>query len=57
MDQIQIQAQDISGNWRTFHITQNQSALIIMGMKNLQRQFPNARIRAVDMNGKIVDIL
>lgn len=57
MEQIQIQVQDLTGNWRTFGVTQNQSNLILMEMQNLQRKFPKQRIRAVDMSGRIVDIL
>ena len=57
MDQVQIQLQDITGNWRTYHITLNNSQRILSEMKQLSNQFPNQRVRAVDMDGKIVDIL
>jgi hypothetical protein len=54
---VQIQAQDLSGNWRTYLITMNNSQLILMRMKELQSQFPNFRVRAVDHQGRLVDIL
>lgn len=57
MEQVQIQLQDITGNWRTFHITINDSQRIISEMKQLSDRHPNQRVRAVDMDGKIVDIL
>ena len=57
MDYVQIQVQDQSGTWRTYLNTQNNSQLILMRMKELQRQFPNFRIRAVDQQGKVLDIL
>jgi hypothetical protein len=57
MDQVQIQLQDISGNWRTFHITQNNSQMILSEMKQLSSRFPSQRVRAIDMDGKLVDIL
>ena len=57
MDQVDIQAQDISGNWRTYHTTQNQSQKILIEMKTLKRSHPNFRVRAVDKNGRVVDIL
>lgn len=57
MDLIEIQTQDLSGNWRTYTITQNNSQLVTMAMKNLKEQFPEHRIRAVDSNGKLVDML
>ncbi len=57
MNQVQIQLQDTTGNWRTFGITQNNSQQILFEMKHLSSNFPNQRVRAVDMDGKIVDIL
>lgn len=57
MDNINLQVQDETGNWRTYTVTQNNSQLIIMGMRQLQWQFPDKRIRAVDSNGRLVDIL
>lgn len=56
MDQVQIQLMDESGNWRTYSYTPNNSVLYRDGMRQLQWQFPYARIRAVDMNGRVIDI-
>lgn len=56
-EQVQIQLQDITGNWRTYNITLNNSQKILSEMKQLSYQFPDQRVRAVDMNGRIVDIL
>ena len=57
MDYVQIQVQDQSGNWRTYINTQNNSQLILIRMKELKRQFPNLRVRAVDANSRIIDLL
>jgi hypothetical protein len=57
MNQVQIQLQDTTGNWRTYHITLNNSQMILSEMRQLASHFPNQRVRAVDMDGKIVDIL
>lgn len=57
MDSVQIQAQDTSGNWRTYLIVMNQSQRIVSEMRTLQARYPDYRVRAVDINGKIVDIL
>ena len=57
MDMISIQLQDISGNWRTYQVTQNNSLLIIQAMRSLKEQFPERRVRAVDGNERLVDIL
>jgi hypothetical protein len=54
---IQIQLQDTTGNWRTYGMTVNISFVITGEMKSLASRFPNQRVRAVDMDGKIVDIL
>jgi hypothetical protein len=56
-DFVQIQAQNTSGIWITYNLAQNQSFLILEGMRQLQWQFPDARIRAVDMNGRLIDKL
>lgn len=57
MDQVQIQLQDETGNWRTYQVTLNHSQYIISGMRSLQSQFPNSRIRTIDMNGRLIDML
>jgi hypothetical protein len=57
MNQVQIQLQDTTGNWRTFHVTLNNSQMILSEMKQLSSRYPNQRVRAVDMDGKLVDIL
>jgi hypothetical protein len=57
MDNVQIQLQNISGNWQTLGVTINNSQRILSEMQQLASRFPNQRVRAVDMSGKIVDIL
>ena len=54
---VQIQLQDTSGNWRTYGVTQDNSKRILSEMKQLASRFPDQRVRAVDMEGKLVDIL
>ena len=57
MDRVEIQAQDTTGNWRTYHVTDSNSQRILSEMKSLQERYSNYRVRAVDQNGRIVDIL
>jgi hypothetical protein len=57
MGMIEIQVQDTTGNWRTYSMTQNVSALITEAMRSLKWQFPEQRVRAVDGNGRLVDSL
>lgn len=56
MDMVEVQMQDPSGNWRTYSSSQNIPAIYRDNMRQLQWQFPDARIRAVDSNGRVVDI-
>ena len=55
IDQVEIQLQDESGNWRTSAVTVNISAIIRARMDEVKRQFPNGRVRAVDGDGRMVD--
>ena len=57
MDRIEIQAQDTSGMWRTYHVTMNDSQRILAEMQSIKSRYPSYRVRAVDQNGRIVDIL
>jgi hypothetical protein len=57
MDNVYIQAQDTSGMWRTYHVTMNNSQRILSEMKSLKDRYPNFRVRAVDENGRLLDIL
>jgi hypothetical protein len=53
---IQIQA-DFSGNWRTVSHVMNNSQYITHAMKSVSKMHPTKRIRAVDSNGRLVDML
>jgi hypothetical protein len=57
MDSVMIQARDTTGNWRTYLIVMNESQRILSEMKSLQSRYPDYRIRAVDNNGRIIDML
>ena len=58
MDNVEIQVLDISNNWRTYNIVTNTNpAMIRSAMEGLRWQFPERRIRAVDNNGRLIDIL
>ena len=56
-ENVSIQLMDKSGNWRTFATVANFPIRITQEMKNLQNRFPTQRVRAVDKDGKLVDIL
>ena len=56
-DQIEVQLQDLTGNWRTFAITMNDSQLINAQMKELKDRYPDMRVRAIDSSGRVVDLM
>jgi len=55
-DSVEVQLQDESGNWRTMAVTVNVSAIIRARMEEVQRQFPRSRVRAVDREGRLLDM-
>jgi lipoate synthase len=55
---VEIQAQDTTGNWRTYHITNiNNSQVVLIEMRSLKRRYPDSRVRAVDRSGRLIDLL
>lgn len=58
MEDVEIQAQDTTGNWRTYHITNtSNSQRILIEMRSLKSRYPDFRVRAVDGNGRLIDLL
>ena len=57
MDDVEIQLQDTTGNWRTHMITSNNSQMILIRMKELKARHPDLRVRAVTRDGRLVDML
>jgi len=55
---VEIQAQDTTGNWRTYHITNiNNSQVVLNEMKSLKSRYPDFRVRAVNRSGRLIDLL
>ena len=56
---VEIQAQDTSGNWRTYHVTPASSNMqrVLSEMKTLKQRLPDYRVRTIDEDGRVVDIL
>jgi hypothetical protein len=52
-----IEYQDPLGNWITVVTVPNESPLILSGMKSVAVLYPGKRVRAVDQDGKLIDIL
>jgi hypothetical protein len=55
-ERVEIQIQD-GGNWRTIHITFNNSQLILNEMKTLKQRYPDKRVRAINNNGRMIDMI
>ncbi len=55
--QIQVDIGNPSGSWRTLSTTMNNAQYIAHAMKQLSNRYPDKRIRAVDANGRLVDML
>ena len=54
---IAIQYQDVLGNWITSVTVPNEPPVILSGMKSVAVLYPGKRVRAVDQDGKLIDIL
>jgi hypothetical protein len=52
-----IEYQDPLGNWITVATVPSQPPLILNGMKSVAVLYPGKRVRAVDQDGKLIDIL
>jgi hypothetical protein len=57
MDSVYIQAQDNSGMWRTYSVIMNHPQRILAEMRSIQSRYPGYRVRAVDQNDRVLDIL
>lgn len=53
---VEIQIQQVNGNWRTYQHVMNESMYITRAMQSLSRSYPGKRIRAA-MGNRVVDIL
>ena len=55
---VEIQVQDITGNWRTYQITNNTNSQVVLAeMRSLKSRYPDFRVRAVDRTGHLIDLL
>lgn len=57
MNEAVIQYQDNSGNWVPVGTVPNQSPLILQGMRRASDYYHGNRVRAVDVDGRVLDIL
>ena len=56
MDQVYIEVQEQSGNWQRGGMTNNQPMEINVRLNEAQARNGGRRVRAVTINGQLVDI-
>lgn len=54
---IMIQVQFSAGDWRTINSTVNDMQYIIRAMHQASSMYKDQRVRAVDENGRLVDMM
>jgi hypothetical protein len=54
---IAIQYQDVLGNWITSITVPNEPPVILNGMKSVAILCQGRRFRAIDQDGKLIDML
>jgi hypothetical protein len=54
---IAIQYQYALGNWITSGTVPNEPPVVLNGMKSVAVLYPGKRVRAVDQDGRLIDIL
>jgi hypothetical protein len=54
---VSIQYQDASGNWITSTTVPNEPQVVLNGMKSVALLCQGRRVRAVDHDGKVIDLL
>jgi len=57
MNEVIIQFQDASGMWVSVQTIPHNSMMILNAMNDTKRQYPTLRVRAVDQQGRLIDIL
>jgi|tagenome__1003787_1003787.scaffolds.fasta_scaffold20970098_7 hypothetical protein len=57
VDPISIQIQDYGGNWRTVANVWNNAQRMIFELRSVQSRYPDRRVRAIDQDGRLIDML
>ena len=56
MDLVNVQIQDYSKNWLTVSRVVNNLQRIAFEMRSVQSRYPDRRVRAVDNDGRLIDL-
>lgn len=56
LDYVEVQIQ-VTGNWQSITSCLNDSQIILNEMKNVKNIYPDYRVRVVDKNGRLIDLM
>jgi hypothetical protein len=56
MDLVNVQIQDYSKNWLTVSRVVNNLQRVAFEMRSVQSRYPDRRVRAVDNDGRLIDL-
>jgi hypothetical protein len=56
-DTVDIQILDYSKTWRTIVRSVGNLQVVEMELQSVQRRYPDRRVRAVDSQGRLIDLL
>jgi hypothetical protein len=56
MDHVNVQIQDYSKNWLTVSRVVNNLQRVAFEMRSVQSRYPDRRVRAVDNDGRLIDL-
>ena len=57
MNNLILQLEDSPGRWKNFASISNNPQRIVFAMDELKRQYPTKRVRVVDSNGRLIDMM
>jgi hypothetical protein len=57
MDLVNVQIQDYSKNWLTVSRVVNNIQRIAFEIRSVQSRYPDRRVRAVDKEGRLIDLV
>jgi hypothetical protein len=55
-NEVQIEVQ-IAGNWQSASSTLNDPQIYLAEMKSVQKMYPGLRVRTVDREGRLLDMI
>ena len=57
MGYVQVQINDQTGNWQTVANVVNNSQRIEFELRSVKSRYPERRVRAIDEDGRLIDLI